>query len=528
VTVRTFSLVAALVLVPAMARSEAAAEPAAAAAPADQQTGSTTPGSSGSVVIPPKVQERTDFQLSLTTLEALRKKGAITEAEYNAALRDLVSVGQRASSSPTFVVGRFVTTLYGYLEGDVIHDSQRVTTDGYGGSPSLNLPGTFLGDNGRTVFSSRGTRLGMRFAAPEVSGIRVRANFEMDFVGNQPGTPVTAPPATGRTITETNFFVNATPRIRIALAQVDTDYLTLSIGQTWNLMAFEAAYLPTSIQPQGLPGQLFGRNPQVRLSHIFDAKVISVEAAAAALRSPQFDSEMPDLQGGLKFNISGWTGVQSIGSTGTVISPASIAVTGATRKIKMATVVSGANASKYESVSGNVIALNAFVPVIPATQRGPFALSLLGEAATGTGMSDLYSGLSGGAAIGRPPAPGVPAAPAAPAADPYAGFVDIDAGIAGFNRSGKLDTVDFRTLIVGAQLSLGSVVLAGNYSNVYSDNVQQFNGAWNQQAWWDANLIVDPWSGVRFGLEFARTLQRRTNNQLGNNSRVFFGTFFLF
>jgi len=526
VTVRSFSLVAALVLVPAMARSEAAAEPAAAPAapaaaaePADQQTPSAGPGSSSSVVIPPKLQERTDFQLSLTTLEALRKKGAITEDEYNSALRDLISVGQRASSAPTFVVGRFVMTLYGYLEGDVIHDSQRAALDSYGGNPTLQLPGTFLGDNGRTVFSSRGTRLGMRFAAPEVSGIRVRANFEMDFVGNQPGTPATTPPTTARTISEANFFANATPRIRIALAQVDTDFVTLSIGQTWNLMAFAAAYLPTSVQPQGLPGQLFGRNPQVRLSHIFDAKVFSVEAAAAAVRSPQFDAEMPDLQGGLKFNINGWTGVQSIGSTATVVSPASIAVTGSTRKIKMASAVSGANALAYDTVVGNVVALNAFVPLIPASQRGPFALSLLGEASTGTGMADLFTGLSGGAAIGTPI--GVTAAN-------YAGFTDIDAGIAGFNRAGKLDTVDFRTLLVGAQFSLGKVVLAGSYSNVYSDNAQQFAGTWNQQAWWDANLFVDPWTGVRFGLEFARTLQRRTTNQLANNSRVFFGTFFLF
>src|SRR5207302_1052985 len=250
-----------------------------------------------------------------TTLEALRKKGAITEDDYNSALRDLISVGQRASSAPTFVVGRFVTTLYGYLEGDVIHDSQRAALDSYGGNPTLQLPGTFLGDNG---------------------------------------------------------------------------FVTLSIGQTWNLMAFAAAYLPTSVQPQGLPGQLFGRNPQVRLSHIFDAKVFSVEAAAAAVRSPQFDAEMPDLQGGLKFNINGWTGVQSIGSTATVISPASIAVTGGTRKIKMATTVSGTNAPTSDTVNGNVVALNAFVPVIPATQRGPFALSLLGEAGGGTGMGDRY------------------------------------------------------------------------------------------------------------------------------------------
>ena len=131
-TGRVLSLVAAIALVPAMARSATPAEPAEpaeVAAPAQQTTGGagTNPGG---VTIPPKLQERTDFQLTLTTLEALRKKGSISEEEYNAALRDLIAVGQRASSAPTFVVGRFVTTLYGYLEGALIHDSQRVTTDG--------------------------------------------------------------------------------------------------------------------------------------------------------------------------------------------------------------------------------------------------------------------------------------------------------------------------------------------------------------------------------------------------------------
>ena len=65
---------------------------------------------------------------------------------------------------------------------------------------------------------------------------------------------------------------------------------------------------------------------------------------------------------------------------------------------------------------------------------------------------------------------------------------------------------------------------------MYSDNVQLFTGAnWYQQTWWDANLIWDPWPGVRFGLEYARTLQKKVGtNFLANNSRVFFAGFFLF
>ncbi|MFL5374508.1 MAG: hypothetical protein ACJ78T_10990, partial [Myxococcales bacterium] len=178
-TGRVLSLAVAIALVPAMARSATPAEPAEpaeTAAPAQQTPPSGAGTNTGSVTIPPKLQERTDFQLTLTTLEALRKKGTMSEEDYNAALRDLITVGQRASTAPTFVVGRFVTTLYGYLEGDIIHDTQRVTTDGYGGSPSLNLSNVYNGQDGRTVFSARGTRIGIRFAAPEVSGIRVRGN----------------------------------------------------------------------------------------------------------------------------------------------------------------------------------------------------------------------------------------------------------------------------------------------------------------------------------------------------------------
>jgi hypothetical protein len=514
VTGRVFSVVVALMLAPAVARSDPATPD-----PAAQQ--STPPAGTAAPQVPPKLAERTDFQLTLTTLDALHKKGMMTDEEYAAALRDLITVGQRAATSPTFVVGRFVTTLYGYLEGDAIHDSQRAVNDGFGGHPTLLLPGTVQGDNGRTTFSSRGTRLGFRFAAPEVSGVRVRGNFEMDFVGNAPGSPSARPP----TISEANFFTNPTPRIRHALMQVDSDYVTFWIGQTWNVMAFAAAFLPTSVQSQGLPGQLFGRNPQIRLSHIFDAKAFSAELAVAAVRPPQMDSEIPDLQAGLKLNANAWTGVQSIGSTSTTISPASVAVTGAYRTFKLATApaVNGTNTTATSSVTGSVIAVDAFLPVIPAKERGGLAISLLGEATTGSGFGDLLSGLTGNIAIGQPT--GIAAAT-------YAPFQDIDAGLAAWDKNGILRTINWRTLLLDAQISYGKVILAGNYSNVYSDNADQFNGVtgapWFHQTWWDVNLIVDPWPGVRFGLEYARTLQRRVGGALANDSRVFFAGFFLF
>jgi hypothetical protein len=139
-------------------------------------------------------------------------------------------------------------------------------------------------------------------------------------------------------------------------------------------------------------------------------------------------------------------------------------------------------------------------------------------------MADMFTGMTGGMTAGQPI--GVTAAN-------YAPFRDIDNGIAGFTTangiSGPLDTLNFRTLLVNPQISFSKFILAGTYTNVFSDNVGQFTGAnWNHQWWYDANLIVDPWSGVRFGLEFARTYQRKLTGPLVTNNRVFFGSFFIF
>src|SRR5262249_55480884 len=125
VTGRALSVVVALMLAPGIARSDPGSPE-----PQSQQS-ETPPAGAAAPKVPPELANRADFTLTLTTLDALHKKGMMTDEEYNAALRDLISVGMKAATSPTFVLGRFVTTFYGYLEGDVIHDSQRVVTDGY-------------------------------------------------------------------------------------------------------------------------------------------------------------------------------------------------------------------------------------------------------------------------------------------------------------------------------------------------------------------------------------------------------------
>ena len=56
--------------------------------------------------------------------------------------------------------------------------------------------------------------------------------------------------------------------------------------------------------------------------------VATLQIAVAALRPPQEDSQIPDLQGGLKLSIDAYKGLQTQGAAGTSLQPASIAVSG--------------------------------------------------------------------------------------------------------------------------------------------------------------------------------------------------------
>jgi hypothetical protein len=516
---RVLHLSAALLVSPVLVYADPA-QPSSSS-PAEQAQSATSPPANTPQTVPKELSNRNDFVLSLTTLDALHKKGALTDEEYNAALRDMITVGQRAAAGPTFVLSRFVATFYGWVQGEFIHDTQRVAIDQWGGAPTLNLGNTVSGANGHTIFGARGTRLGFRLSAPASSGVRASGNIELDFQGNQPSITGTVPrSANGATpnLSEQSFFVNATPRIRQAFVKVDTSVLSIWIGQTWSLIGFEASFLPTSVQYQGLPGGLFSRNPQLRLSRIFEAGPASLEVAVAMLRPPQLDSEIPDFQGGLKLNVDGWKAVQTLGAQGTTVSPASVAISGALRRYKFAS--SLAANPEFAYATGKIIAADAFIPIVPASSRGPLSIALLAEATKGEGATDLFAGLSGGATIGQPP--GVLAANAGP-------IQDGDNGMAGWTTAGRLETVNWRTLLVGLEIHTGPLILAGNYTNVYSDNVEKFAGAtWNHNSFWDANALVDLSPGFRVGVEFARTLQRRIAGQLANESRVFVAGFFIF
>src|SRR5947207_8762802 len=120
-----------------------------------------------------------------------------------------------AAPSPGQVTAKWTTTLYGFAEVDLMHDTTESFTDSPGNGLILRATGLAY-NNGRTQTTARNSRLGVRLSAPEYSGMRASGNLELDFMGNQPPG-----------ITEASFVNNGTFRIRAAYAKLETEHVDL-------------------------------------------------------------------------------------------------------------------------------------------------------------------------------------------------------------------------------------------------------------------------------------------------------------
>src|SRR5260370_14529836 len=126
------------------------------------------------------------------SLRLMREKGILTQAEYDSAVHDLAETsGKRTADKESVVIGKWATTLYGFIESDMIFDTTRSfsaeapggTLIARAGTPSNPSP---AGDNARFMFGARGSRLGVRIKAPEFQQLRASATLATDFLVNQP------------------------------------------------------------------------------------------------------------------------------------------------------------------------------------------------------------------------------------------------------------------------------------------------------------------------------------------------------
>jgi hypothetical protein len=467
--------------------------------------------------------------VELSTLKALRDKGTISQAEYESAVHDLAETsGAKSGSAETVVVGKWATTMYGFVEADAISDTTRSFNDLAGGA-QVARSGTAAGDQGRFQFGVRNSRIGFRLKAPEFGEVRTSAMLEMDFLGTQ--LPVgSGQPYFG---SEGAFFTNPTFRVRHFNFKVETPVVDFLVGQYWQLFGWQSAYQPNTVEIQGVPGELYSRTPQLRVSKTIKASPITFEIAIAATRPVQRDSAIPDGQGGLRVALDSWTGVQTIGATGTQISPLSVALTGYVRRVMLNQFAASPKFTNDKAASG--FAVDGFIPVIPGSKDAKGnSLSLNGEYANGYGSADFYTGLTGG--MGFPPLPNPAGATPAPAYTP-----DIDPGVVTYDRTGTLHYLQWTTYLIGAQYYFpgldGKFWISGNYSHSESANTHYYagtgqaasaTGARSSEDWFDVNLFVDPTPSVRVGAEYANFNDHYTDGVSVTNHRVQMSGFFIF
>jgi hypothetical protein len=409
--------------------------------------------------------------------------------------------------------------LYGFVELDAMHDSTESFLEA-----SLNAPvaprGTYIGDNGRTQFTAKNSRIGLIIGAPSFGSIETTGMINFDFFGMQPTDA-----------TETDYYVLDTMRLRHAYLRLHAPVIDFMAGQMPTVFGWGGAgFYPGTVAFLGTVGQVYHHDSQVRLSKIF-GQTLQLETAVAAVRPVQRDAEIPDIEGGIRLAHNGWPGRTIQGNDRPEIIPLSLGVSGIWRHFAV---------NEYREVprrpirtTGWGMAVNAFVPILPASNESDFTncLTLTAEASIGSGVADRYSFLNGGARF--PALPNPQGSSLAPLFIP-----NIDNGLVTFDANENLKTINWRALVLGAQyylpFSFVRAWVTGLYAHLESDNLKEltpltnYGGIFTKADYYDGSLFVGITPDVHIGASFQLTEQLRGNGSKPRNTRVHVATNFFF
>lgn len=439
-----------------------------------------------------------------------------------------------APAAPSPVTTKFGAQFYGFVEFDGSWDSTQSFND-LVGNANIQRDGGYASAHGRTIFSARNSRLGFKLKGPETQTVKTSGIVEGDFLGNQPAgspTPVAGGPG-GVTVSEGSFFTSPTFRIRHFALRVETPYIDVLAGQYWQLFGWQSMFHPNTVELQGVPGQIYSRSPQFRVSHAFKNDDVTFEIALAASRPPQRNSSVPDGQAGIRFALNNFKALHTTGGTGTAVDGASIGLSAVGRYFRVPNFAPSPTSTV--SINGYGYSADLLLPIIPAkTATDGNALTLTASAVYGQATADLYTGLSGGATFASLPA-GSP--------NPYP--QDVDNGLIAYTPDGVLHAIRWESYMVGLQYYFPTpkrLWLSANASHMYSPDIDKLqtapsmaggalggsNKLWNRSYWADANLFVDLNPAVRFGLEYAYFWQKYLDLTKGSNTRVQFSAFYIF
>jgi hypothetical protein len=415
------------------------------------------------------------------------------------------------------------TALYGFVEFDGMHD----TTQSYGPASNntmLARPGSYAAAHARSQLTVANSQVGLRIAAPALEHIKTSGQFEIDFFGVQPTDA-----------TEQTIFTTPSVRMRLFYMKIETRMVDVLAGQYHDLFGWGGeAFYQNSLAFLGLAGEIYHRNPQLRIGKSIGGDALNLTLAMAAVRPVQRDSEVPDLQAGIKLAINGWKGATAQGFGQPNVLPLAIGVSGVGRRFAVAEFLT--NPGDPKIAYGWGIAANAFLPLVPArsaADRGN-ALSLTGEFSIGSGISDLYTGLTGGALFPLLPDPSGNLQP------PPVYRPNIDSGIVTFDANGDLKTIDWRAIVIGLQYYLpvdaGRIWISATASRLESANILALTpeasrgGIFTRQDYVEGNVFAAVTPVLQVGLSYQLTEQTfgdlpfgLPNHPKGRNQRAELG-----
>jgi hypothetical protein len=411
-------------------------------------------------------------------------------------------------------------SLYGFVELDLMHDSTQSFSEAIVNN-TMARPATLAGDNPRTQFTARDSRVGLMLAAPTRGGVKTSARVEVDFFGNLPADA-----------TEDATFSAASLRLRHAYVKFETPVLDVLAGHTSDLFAWGGAgFYPSTVAFLGVPGEIYHRDPQLRVSKVLPGPWLTFEAALAAVRPAQRDGELPDGQAGLRVAFERWQGASGQGASPPKEAPASLGVSGIYRHFSVpAFTASAANPNK---ANGWGAAVNLFLPIIPASSSSlGNTLSATAEATMGTGIANLYTGLTGGVRFPVLPNPSMtlPVPTYAP---------DIDQGLVTYDAAGKLHTVSWRALVVGLQYRapfgmgrrLGLSAVASQIESTNVDALTPTQGlplVFSKAQYADGNVFFSPTPESQVGASVQVERQTFGDGVYGTNVRGELAVYYFF
>ncbi len=411
-------------------------------------------------------------------------------------------------------------SLCGYVALNAMHDSTQSFGAGVNNSV-LARRGTYAGDHDQMQFTAKDSRLTVDAAAPATHGIEAAGLIQIDFTGVMPSET-----------TENDSYVFGTPRLRLAMMKLHTPIVDLIAGQYHDLFGWGGTgYFPSTLGFLGLPGEIYHRQPQFRLSKTLHSEPVDFEIAGAAVRPAQKAAGIPDFEGGLRFAFNHLTCATQQAYSQPGIAPASIGASGIVRRFEVAEFLQ--NPQEPQAKTGWGFALDAVIPVIPRADNEDRSngLTLTAEFTTGTGISDLYTGLTGGALF--PTLSNDTTAPVAPYYTP-----NIDSGIVTYDANGALHTINWQAVVVGLQYYLpiagGRVWVSGTYTQSKSTNITGLTPIPNRGSvffkseYEDANLFVALTDAVQLSASFQTVRQIFGDNVAARNSRLEFGSHFFF